>query len=105
MKDYIEIGASPSDEDCAQVGQNNFFEQASRECGAFIKQLIRVFGTPPHGCYLHMMGFPHDFGTYYEVVCDFDTEVEGSIEYAFKLESETPARWDEEAVKDLRVAD
>ena len=36
MKDYIVIGPVPCNEDCAQVGQDGYQEQAVEECTRFI---------------------------------------------------------------------
>lgn len=99
MRDYLTIGCSPVEEDCAQVGGENYAETARRECNAFRDQLRRQFGNEPDGARLAVKAFPHDFGTYYEVVCWYEDEA--SAEYAFRLEAETPKRWDDEARKVL----
>lgn len=104
MRDYLSIGCSPADEECAQVGTENYWVRSGRECHAFLHQLTRIFGLAPAGAYLSVKTFPHDFGEYREVVCYFDTDVEESQEYAFRLESEAPAKWDEEARKELEGA-
>ncbi len=101
MRDYINIGPSPCDEDCAQVGKEDYVERSKKECRAFLNQLKRVFGEPPEGAVLSIKQFDHDFGTYREVVCYFDDAYPESVEYAFKLEGDTPATWDEQARKEL----
>jgi hypothetical protein len=93
MKDYIEIGSSPCDEDCVQLGSEDYTVKALCECKRFINLLRKVFGDEPDGARLVIKGFEHDFGRYYEVVCYFDDEKPGSTEYAFKLEANTPATW------------
>jgi len=103
MRDYINIGSSPYDEQCAQVGTPDYHEKVARECRAYKRQLIRQFGEPPEGAALAIKSFPHDFGTYHEVVCYYDTEIEGSKEYAFKLESDGPSNWDEQARTELNT--
>lgn len=99
--DYISICSSPTNESCAQVGSDNYFTQSQKELKAFINQLRRKFGKEPGTAYLKIKSFPHDFGTYHEVVCYYNDEDEEAINYAFKLESETPEYWDEEAKKEL----
>lgn len=101
MTDYITIGSSPTEEDCAQVGSPDYQERSRNECKAFIAQLARVFGLPPEGARLTAKSFPHDFGSYREVVCYYDEEKPESAVYAFKLESNTPEKWDEEARTEL----
>ena len=41
MRDYIEIGSTPHDEDCAQVGSENYAKRAKYECEMFAKQIIK----------------------------------------------------------------
>jgi len=97
QRDYVVIGPAPADEDCAQVGEDNYEAQARRECKLFITLLRETFGEEPSGAYLSIKGFPHDFGTYYEVVCYFNHRVRESIEYALRCEREAPTTWGEEA--------
>jgi hypothetical protein len=84
-----------------QVGTPDYYCKGRKECQAFRRQLIREFGEPPENAHLAIKSFPHDFGSYMEVVCYFDDSDRASIEYAFKLEGGTPARWDKEAQQDL----
>ena len=43
VMEYIEIGATPYDEDCAQVGAENYRKDAMKEMNAYINQLNRSF--------------------------------------------------------------
>ena len=97
MRDYITIGSTPYEEDCAQVGSANYPERSRVECRAFKEQLLRIFGEPPEGADIGVKSFDHDFGTYREVVCYYDEDEEESVRYAFKLEEEIPTQWDNEA--------
>ncbi len=101
--DYLNIGPSPASEDCAQLGKPDFYEQAKKECQAFKAQLIRAFGEPPQGARIASKAFQHDFGTYYEVVCYYQEDLEEAVDYAFKLENEMPEVWDEQAKEVLAV--
>jgi hypothetical protein len=96
MKDYVTIGSTPCDEPCAQVGQPNYRKHALKECRRFLELLRRKFGPEPEGAELCVKAFPHDFGTYYEVVCEFDSDLQASVEYALRCEDETPATWEAE---------
>lgn len=110
--DVIHIGPTPIGEDCAPAGVNlPDYDRISRaECRAFINQLKRVFGTPPSGVRLRMMENLHDgieVGqiTYYnDVVVAFDSNNEEAMDYALRLEGETPEYWDEEALRELKEA-
>jgi len=102
MRDYIDIGPTPVDESCEQLGPNYNPARAKAECRAYINQLRRVYGEEPEGARLRITSNPHDFGTYHEVVCNFDDEYPASVEYAFKLE-EGCENWDEEARAELNL--
>lgn len=104
MTDYVEIGATPAEEACAQVGSTDYYSRAKAECRAFINQLRRMFGPEPEGARLFIRANPHDFGTYHEVACRYDDRIEEAVVYAHRCEAECPAKWDEEARVDLGLA-
>lgn len=104
MRDELTIGSSPTDEACAQVGRDGYYEQARAECRAYIGQLRRMFGAEPDGARLKVKGCPHDFGTYYEVVCQFDPQIQAAVEYAYGCENTSPAEWDDAARAELTAA-
>ena len=102
MKDYMEIGPSPCSEDCAQVGGEGFRQRATKEMDAYINQLNRMFGDlikDNKSIYFSKKWFPHDFGTYGEVVINFDDETDYDIIY--EIERNLPEYWDDEAKKQL----
>ena len=101
MRDYLVIGSTPAEEDCAQVGSPDYKTRMIKEINAFINQLLRQFGPEPKGAEIRVKGFPHDFGTYHEVVVFFDDNNEEAVNYAYKIENEAATRWDEEALIEL----
>jgi hypothetical protein len=94
MRDYLTIGPAPCDEDCARVGQPDYEERAREECRHFILLIRQKLGPEPEGAWLSTKSFPHDFGPYYEVVCYFNTEINASVDYAYRCESEAPTTWE-----------
>lgn len=94
MLEYISIGPAPPGEPCAQVGQPGYEEQALAECRRYIALLRQYFGDEPAGARLAVKSFPHDFGSYYEVVCWYDRRKKKSIDYAYRCEIEGPSTWD-----------
>ncbi len=92
-RDYLTLGPTPHDEDCAQVGQPDYREKAIPECKRYIRLLREKFGDEPEGASLNVKSFPHDFGTYFEVIVWFDQAHPLSIDYAFRLEANGPATW------------
>lgn len=99
-KDCLYIGPTPYDEDCEQVGPNTNYVKMRHECRVFIGQLRRIHGPEPEGCRLFIKGEAHDFGTYYEVVCYYDSDDSRCVDYALKCEH-TPAHWDDIAREEL----
>jgi hypothetical protein len=100
MKDYITIGSTPAGENCAQVGSPDYFERSKKEMKAYINQIRREFGSEPVGARLSIKSFPHDFGTYSEVICYYYDEIPESVDYALKAECPNEY-WDVEAKKEL----
>ena len=93
--DYVNIGSVPYDEDCCQVGDEDYFLNSQKECRRFIELIRTKLGPEPYGARLSIKGFPHDFGTYYEVVCYYNEDNETAVEYAFNCEANAPAKWEE----------
>ena len=93
-RDHIELGTVPWGESCVQVQSGVDYLPAMRaECRRFIELLRRVHGPEPEGARLRIQSNPHDFGTYLDVVCDFDDDFPESVEYALKLEGNVPETW------------
>lgn len=101
MRDYIDIGSSPPDEDCVQVGTADYAARARAECRAYIALLRRTVGPEPDGARLAVHANPHDFGTYLSVACHFDADDPESVQYAYRCESEGPQAWDDQARREL----
>jgi hypothetical protein len=101
MREYMEIGATPAGETCVQVGADNYNTLARRECIAFKNQLLRMFGQPPEGASIGIKSFPHEFGSYMEVVVYYDDNCKEAIDYAFNIENNSPEFWDDEAKREL----
>ena len=103
MRDFIEIGSSPAGESCAQVGEDNYRENARKEMIAFANQIRRTLGQEPVGAKLIIEWFDHDFGQYGEICCSYDDDIPESEKYAFKCESHSPEFWDIEAKEELGI--
>lgn len=97
--DYINIGSAPFDEDCVQVGDADYYRKSRIESKAFIHAIRKKLGPEPDRAMLRIKEFPHDFGSYIEVVCLYDENDEEATAYAMKCESESPATWEEVGMK------
>lgn len=102
MKNYLEIGVVPADEQCQQVGTPDYDHvKARKECQCYINQLRRQFGNEPEGAGLFIKSSPHDFGNYLEVHCRYYDERPDAVAYAMKCEGEAWTEWDEQSKLDL----
>ena len=95
MENYLVLAPSPTEEDCVQVGTDNYAARARAECQRFITLLRTTFGPEPQGARFAVKSFPHDFGDYLEVICYFDDTLPASVEYAYHCEDNLPATWDD----------
>lgn len=94
--DFISIGSTPQEEDCLGFGH----ALARAETDIYRRQLEREF---PAGEF-RVRAFPHDFGTYYEVVALYGEELSTATnEAAFEAECGR-GKWDEEALAELEAA-
>lgn len=103
MRDCIEIGCTPSGEECEQLGPNYDRSKAIRECRAYARQIHRIFPELENHdkVWLRLKSEYHDFGTYTEVAVSFDLDDEASVDLAYRIEGGTPEFWDEEAKAEL----
>jgi hypothetical protein len=104
----LNFGSTPPNEDCAQVGQDDYIERAQRECEAYIAQLKRTYATVhsehlPESVKLRMKSHSHDFGTYYEVVATFDENDVQACAAAFWLDDNVPLTWDAQAISQFQI--
>lgn len=96
MKQHINIGPVPCEEDCEQLGPTYRPDVARAECRRFLALIQKRLGPGPEGARLRIKGFDHDFGRYYEVVCEFDDDDTAAFNYALRCENDAPTHWEEE---------
>ena len=104
--EYVEIGATPCDEPCQQIGTKNYDSMLARaECGIYLRQLERFISAEkkevPEDFRLIVKGNPHDFGNYYEVVAKFNDSNDKCWDLAMFLENNSPTTWDDAAKIEL----
>jgi hypothetical protein len=89
MRDFVDIGGTPCNEACAQIGDRfpHGQELNKIECRAYVLALRRHYGPEPEGASLVIKANPHDFGTWREVRCTFERDSEAAREYAYKVEN------------------
>lgn len=101
MRELLELGCSPADESCVQLGTPEYDEREARmECNRFKAMLQKRFEDILNSThvYLKVIGNSHDFGTYFEVAVAYDCDNE--IEYcaAVFIENNYPATWDDDKI-------
>jgi len=106
FNDYLNIGPTPPEEDCVQVGSEDYLRKTKLEVNAFINQLEREFSHWVENDWVlfDKKWFNHDFGRYCEVVVYYKTDDETSRGCALSVERSHYHYWDEEAKKELREA-
>jgi hypothetical protein len=104
MREYMEIGSTPYDEPCAQVGSDDYKNRAEKEMDTYISLLERLFPEAlSKNINFKKKWFQHDFGTYGEVCMYWNTENEESDSYVYEIEKRLPESWDKVAMEELGV--
>lgn len=101
MRECLYIGPTPSYEDCAQVGSDDYTLRARREYKAFQNQILRAYPIPPE-----LEGFTRLGVSEGEVVVYYRDNDDASLEYALMVEADKRKRlqyWDEDAKKELLI--
>lgn len=103
MKEQFELATTvPHDENCVQVGAENYSKFSRLEAQTFKEQIYREIGDPPAGTSLRIISCAHDFGTYLDLAVVYDEDSEEGVKWMLKCESNLPFNWDEESLKKLR---
>ncbi len=98
MRDYLTLGPTPCGEACQQVGPTFDPVLARKEMMCYLAQLKRQFPKwEDDGIYFSIKSFPHDFGSYSEVVVMFDDDDEKAMDAAYNVENNLPEFWDVQA--------
>jgi hypothetical protein len=92
MFEIIEIGSSPCDEPCAQIGDADYHVKARAECVAYKELLYRFLASKRR-----------DRDTLNTHGCKFPSTYEKGWDLADLLQNEAPTLWDEQAKTELRL--
>lgn len=88
MPYFVDIGGTPAEEPCAQLGQTPNFDVLNKlEVLAYKYAIIARYGPPPPGCRLTGLSNRHDFGRYVSLVLHVEDELDDTVrEYAEAVE-------------------
>jgi len=95
MREYMELGPVPCDEECVQVKTGeNYHSEMREEMGKYVELLYKRFPqVQEYGCGFGIKMFPHDFGSYGEVcICYNDADAKAQ-QFAMFVESNLPMKW------------
>lgn len=111
-RETIEIGSTPYNEDCAQLGTEGYELRARVECRAFKHQLLRMAkeakrDVPPDVRFFVKANRHHDYGVYYELAVSFldEDDREDARDFALWIEGNLPEHWDAEARAELGIVE
>lgn len=79
MKNYVSIGCTPTEESCFPGGH----PLSRAEVCIYMRQLQRTYPD----AHFRVRAFPHDFGTYHEVVAEYDSGDKLAADAAFDAEA------------------
>lgn len=98
----VEIGSAPWEEDCAQVGEEDYSVRVRKELNAYKAQILRHYPKPVNDdqAVIKVSYNQHEFGAYRELEIVFDPASKEACEWAYQVEADPKAalaRWDDEA--------
>ena len=93
--DSISLGPAPAEENPVQLGEVDYTTRARKECLRYVEAIRKVCGEEPEGAQLRVIRCGHDFGTYFDVEVRFNGNDRAAAEYAYRVESKSPATWEE----------
>lgn len=110
-REYLEFETTPTNEDCAQVGDPNYLEKANEEVAKMRPLLVSKFFHEGNKEFTSLMGTfgkkscSHDFGSYLELRYAFyedeEVEVDGvkycAWDFANFVESNWPETWNDDS--------
>lgn len=91
--DVIPLGAAPSGESSAQVGESGYAETAVLQCQRYIALLRHAIGPEPEGARLRIRRSEQDVDPYLDVVVEYDDQNTVARAYAIRCDREAPTRW------------
>ena len=102
--DFIELGSTPSGEDCVQVNdRENYIPAMRKECERYKTMLEAKFPIPDNvTAHFKIKNNPHDFGDYLEVAIVYYCEDEKSNQFALFIDSNIPEYWTETEVPEFK---
>lgn len=99
--DYLELGSSPTNENCIQVNpKEDYLPKMKEELKRYKQMLEKRFPFPDNtsATYFGIKFFQHDFGSYGEVVIYF-REWDNFVSF---IEDNLPETWNDETILEYK---
>lgn len=94
MPYFVDIGGTPANESCAQLGQTPNFDVLNKlEVLAYKYAVIARYGAPPPGCRLTGLSNKHDFGRYVSLVLHVENELDDAVRHYAEAVDEGLGTW------------
>lgn len=94
MPYFVDIGGTPANESCAQLGQTPNFDVLNKlEVLAYKYAIIARYGAPPPGSRLTGLSNQHDFGRYVSLVLHVEDELDDAVRNYAQTVEEGLATW------------
>lgn len=91
----IYLGPAPCEEEPVQLGHPDYHDLGLRECRRYIAAIRKVCGNEPDNARLRVVKEPHDFGSFYDVIVEFDPADPQAVAYAEKVDEHGPVTWEQ----------
>lgn len=102
MTDYVSLGSTPYNEECAQIGDPDYYKKTKEELKKYKSLILTKYGEPPEGARLQVKSFSHDFGSYHELCVVYELDNIDAENYAFALEQNCPETWKDDEFVDWK---
>lgn len=95
MMEYLYLGPTPYEEDAIQLTPTCDTIAMRKQVRDYVTMLEQRFPDAPEEAYFSIKSEYHDYGTYYEAIVKYNEDNEDAVKYAFCVESNLPARWND----------
>lgn len=102
MLDYLTLETTPTDETCVQVGEEGYYSRMMDEAHKYATMLRGRF-VGFNKVSFGVKTFPHDFGTYAEVVVKYNDTDDIASAQALAVEDNLPRLWNDTTVVDWEI--
>jgi hypothetical protein len=101
--DYLYLGPTPFEEDAIQLSPTCDTVEMRKQVRDYVAMLEKRFPNAPDEAYISIKSEYHEYGTYYEAIVKYNKKDEDAVKFAFCVESNLPARWNDKEKIDWKT--